>query len=153
MLISAFFPKLMEKLKHGSMLLRTEESVRFRFRGKNKGMEKLLSWISINVDRSWRWEKSACTGARTSAPFPSFQKGSPSFQRWRAGGLGSQASGKMPARHGTPSFYRFHPLLSPHPRYIHCSYRVYKDRGEGKERDNFAFHRRQSSCSVLYIYI
>lgn len=29
MLISAFFPKLMEKLKHGSMLLRTEESVRF----------------------------------------------------------------------------------------------------------------------------
>lgn len=60
----------------------------------------------------------------------------------------------MPARHGTSSSYRFHPLLSAYHRYIHCSYQVYKDRGEAKKRDYFVFHRRQSSCSVvLYIYI
>lgn len=65
MLISAFFPKLMEKLKHGSMLLRTEESVRFPGLGeKSKEMEKLLMSRDFGDERS--------TGARSTSTFSIF---------------------------------------------------------------------------------
>lgn len=127
MLISAFFPKLMEKLKHGSMLLRTEASVRFPGLGERAKRWRNYCLESQLMSRDFRDERS--TGAKSTAPFPSFQKGSPSFQKCRAELPGIQASGMMPARHGTSSSYRFHPLLSAHHRYIHCSYQVYKDQG------------------------
>lgn len=153
MLISAFFPKLMEKLKHGSMLLRTEESVRFPGLGertkrwRNYYLESQLMSTDSGDERK---EPALEPGPRHL--FHLSRKAHPAFRSERAEVPGIQASGMMPARHGTSSFYRFPPLLSPHHRYVHCSYRVYKDRGEGKKRDCFVFHRRQSSCSGL-IYI
>ena len=81
----------MEKLKYESMLLRTEESVRFPGLGERtkRWRNYLLSWISINVNRLQRREKSTCIGARTTAPFLSFQKGSPNFLKWESRGTGS----------------------------------------------------------------
>lgn len=70
MLISAFFPKLMEKLKHGSMLLRTEESVRFPGLGEREKRWNNYCLESQLMSRDFRDERS--TGARSTSTFSIF---------------------------------------------------------------------------------
>lgn len=153
MLISAFFPKVDGKIKAWvdasenrgvSKILSLGE----RTKGwRNSYLESQLpSQIAEMRERRRPWSQALST-------FPSLQQGSPSSHRGEQRGLEARLVEWCQPDMGTPSLHRIHPPHSPHHRCIHCSYRVYKDRGGGKKRDGFVCHRRQSSCSVVFIYI
>lgn len=149
MLISALFPKLMEKLKHGSMLLRTEESVTFPGLG-----ERTKRWRNYYLATQLMSTDSG-DGRKSPAQEPGLQhlfhlsrKAHPALRSERAEVPGIQAGGMMPARDGTSSFYKL--LLSPHHRYIiHCSYRVFKDGGE--ERKETTLFSTEGSPPALWL--
>lgn len=152
MLISAFFPKLMEKLKHGSMLLRTEESVRFPGLGertkrwRNYYLESQLMSTDSGDERK---EPALEPGPRHL--FHLSRKAHPAFRSERAEVPGIQASGMMPARHGTSSFYRFPPLLSPHHRL--CPLFLSSLQGQRRRKEKTALFSTEGSPHALGLYI
>lgn len=139
MLISAFFPKLMEKLKHGSMLLRTEESVRFPGLG-----ERTKRWGNYYLESQLM---STDSGDERKVPalepgpqhlFHFSRKAHPAFRSGEQRCLESRLVEWCQQDRGPPlsTGFTFFSLL------ITGSYPVYKDRGEGKRKDYFCFPQK-----------